>query len=397
MKGPSASRPSLQDDPETIAAADREQGHRAATRVGSRRAVAGHGPLPADYSGAVWSTGASARQLPGDRHVPQPTAGRPAEARQRWRPTYRRRRRSRRVAGRSAEQRGRGLGGGARSLRACPAVGLDLPRRRPRLVFGAPSRQGWPPMPSSSTSSSSERCPVAAVRERLVPRCRPSHELVDAHDVWLGEPPLSGQVVAADYLVSWRRPARRAPSGPLVRELIERAPGSCSPRARSRGRATRAAAPSPTTSGLSDLAHRGRRKLLAGPLRLASGSGRCFDPERGVGRPEEVVAALGEGSGPILRSARSCASVILVGETAHARRSADLAGTDPTRRRVLRSPSTAIRDGGSWCVAPSSGSKSSLSLLAPVDAGSTSASASLRRSSGASRSISRSHSSRLPL
>ena len=46
-----------------------------------------------------------------------------------------------------------------------------------------------------------ERRTAADVRARLDGNIPQGHRLVDVHDVWLGEPPLPGLVVAADYSV----------------------------------------------------------------------------------------------------------------------------------------------------------------------------------------------------
>jgi hypothetical protein len=105
--------------------------------------------------------------------------------------------------------------------------------------------------------------------------------LVDLHDVWLGSPPLAGQVAAADYRIGVSGTDRRA--------LADAAAGLLAapelPRDRPKG----------GSSVRYDL-----RPLLAdvrvvddGPPTLLRARTR-FDPVLGTGRPEEVVAALGD-------------------------------------------------------------------------------------------------------
>jgi hypothetical protein len=127
------------------------------------------------------------------------------------------------------------------------------------------------------------------VREALDPVLPPGHELVDLEDVWLGAPPLPGRVAAAEYRVRLERPgagrdALTAAASTLLeaREL---------PRVRQKG-----SGPVPY-----DL-----RPLLAD---ISIGDGEppeitmrtVFHVQRGTGRPEEVVAALGDELGIPLR------------------------------------------------------------------------------------------------
>ena len=126
-----------------------------------------------------------------------------------------------------------------------------------------------------------EVCPVWRVREAIAGRCPEGWRLVDLYDVWLGGPPLAGQVVAADYRIEsgGSDPAAvAAASATLLRA-----------RAIHRERA----------KGNGVVAYDLRPLLLrlgveqAGPPLVVRARTR-FHPTLGTGRPEEVVAALGD-------------------------------------------------------------------------------------------------------
>ncbi|HEX5148470.1 MAG TPA: DUF2344 domain-containing protein, partial [Candidatus Limnocylindrales bacterium] len=126
--------------------------------------------------------------------APGPVAA-PAEPRQRWRVRFRRR-----PDAPSLPQREQ-LGAWESALGASglPLAGLDLPVPRPRLVFAAPLGVGIPAEGELFDLFLTDRRPVAEVRSILAASMPAGHELVDVVDVWLGEPPLSGRVAAADY------------------------------------------------------------------------------------------------------------------------------------------------------------------------------------------------------
>jgi len=142
-----------------------------------------------------------------------------------------------------------------------------------------------------------ERWPVASVRAAIESALPIGHELVDLHDVWLGEPPLTGQVAAADYRVAVRatdgRELDRATLQAACEQLLA-APAL--PRTRDKGGRA--------------VAYDLRPLVIAATADVVDPDGRAvlrvrtaFDPERGVGRPEEVVAAIGELGGRALEVA----------------------------------------------------------------------------------------------
>jgi Uncharacterized protein conserved in bacteria (DUF2344) len=122
--------------------------------------------------------------------------------------------------------------------------------------------------------------PAWFVRECLHEHLPSGWRLIDLHDVWLGAPPLAGQVAAADY---------RIDLGTVDRSVVVAAAEALLaatelPRERARGPATVQYDLRPL---LIDV-----RVTPPGPPLLVHTRTR-FHPELGRGRPEEVVAALG--------------------------------------------------------------------------------------------------------
>lgn len=216
----------------------------------------------------------------------------PAEPRQRWRLTFARDPMAADLVGRAT------LDAWQETLVGCglPVAGLERGGAgRGRIAFAAP-------LPAAARGEAEladvwllERCPAWAVREALAERLPAGHRWVRSEDVWLGAPSLAGRVVAADWRIevtgtdvakSRLEDAARRLLG--VRSL---------PRVRLKG----------STEKRYDL-----RPLLAdiaigGPATGAADSApdamtivrirTRFDPGLGAGRPDEVVAALGEVAG----------------------------------------------------------------------------------------------------
>ena len=172
-----------------------------------------------------------------------------------------------------------------------PLAGLDLPLPRPRLVFGAPLSTGLAAERELLDLFLVARRQVASVREAVIGVLPPGHELIELHDVWLGEPSLSGQIAAADYRVRLvgtdGRSVDLAALGAACAELLA---ARALPRTRDKGGR-------PISYDLRPLLG-DMTALSIDPAGLATVRIRTrFDPERGVGRPEEVVAAMGELAG----------------------------------------------------------------------------------------------------
>ena len=230
---------------------------------------------------------------PGEPPRSEPRALPPAEPRQRWRITFAR-------APVAADQVGRSVLDAWQDCLVAsglPVAGLDpAGGRRVRLAFAAP-------LPAAARGDAEladlwlvERRPLWVVREALADRLPAAHRWIGAEDVWLGAPALAGRVVAADWRVELAgldldldRLADAARQLIAARSL---------PRVRVKG----------GTEKHYDLrlliesveidpdADNGFDHPASGdPLGLAIRT--RFHAELGPGRPEEVVAALGEAIG----------------------------------------------------------------------------------------------------
>jgi len=169
------------------------------------------------------------------------------------------------------------------------AAGLrtSSPADQTRFVPGLPIPLGltsdWEPadllIPDRHTSHD--------VRARFGSHLPTGYRLVDLHDVWIGEPPLPGLVVAADYILDVGlapdvsgQPVT-SPATPDLASAVERL----------------LAAPTlQRTRSRPDRQDGGNLRPLIMDVRALSG-GRLWmrlriDPALGTGRPEEVVAAL---------------------------------------------------------------------------------------------------------
>jgi hypothetical protein len=168
--------------------------------------------------------------------------------------------------------------------------GSGLPIHRPtgrprsRAAFGAPLPADIAAERELVDLVLTDLVPVWVVRDCLVAHLPTGWRLVDLHDVWLGAPPLAGQVAAADYRIDLGA-ADRSVVASAAADLL--AAGGL-PRERARGAATIQYDLRPL---LIDV-----RVGDPGPPLLLHARTR-FHPELGTGRPEEVVAALGGAAG----------------------------------------------------------------------------------------------------
>jgi hypothetical protein len=222
--------------------------------------------------------------------VVEPAGGAPTpsrEPRQRWRLTF-----ARRASVGEPAAIGRAyatLWEAALLASGLPVVIVDS--GRPRFSLAAQLPAGAAGRAELADTWLTERWPAWRVREALEPVLPPDHELVGCEDTWLGAPALPGRVAAADYLVELREPLDRAPAEVAARRLLVAA---SLPRVRTKGTSTKSY----------DL----RPLLLAIDVEPSSGGGRVrvrtrLHPELGSGRPDEVIAALGEELGVTLTPA----------------------------------------------------------------------------------------------
>jgi radical SAM-linked protein len=199
-----------------------------------------------------------------------------APARQRWRLVLARAPEAPRLGGREL---------GEEFERAIEATGLPLVRpagrSRGRVAFGAPLPLGIAAERELADIVLTELVPRSSVRDRIASGLPDGWLLVDLFDVWLGAPPLAGQVAAADYRIELGMADVSAVTA--AAEALLRA--DALPRHRLKGGSLVAYDLRPL---LVDI-----QVVEPGPpveVRVRT----RFDPVLGTGRPEEVVAALGE-------------------------------------------------------------------------------------------------------
>ena len=136
--------------------------------------------------------------------------------------------------------------------------------------------------------------PIAEVREALGRSLPPGHEIVDLHDVWVGAPALPSVVVAASYRINLSG-AEGGPSAADLRRAASTLLASTSlPRTRAKGSGTVAYDLRPFVDAV-DIDEDAGSLTLRVRVRV--------DPERGMGRPEEVLGALGDALGRQLTAA----------------------------------------------------------------------------------------------
>ena len=183
-----------------------------------------------------------------------------------------------------------------------------------RLVPGAPVPVGLTGDAELADLFMPERRTAADVRARLHDHLPAGYRLVDLHDVWPGEPPLPGLVVAGDYRVD-------------VAARVEAASeaGSTSDSPADGGASASLAAPDP--AALRDavatfLASARIERVRSRPERAGAANLRPlvadirvvsdhelwmrlrFDSALGTGRPDEVVTALGSLAGQMFVAVR---------------------------------------------------------------------------------------------
>ena len=171
-----------------------------------------------------------------------------------------------------------------------PVAWTEGARAKPRIAFGAPLPVGMAANAELIDVVVTERWPAWRVREALTDRMPAGWRLVDVHDVWLAGPPLAGRVAAADYRVEL---AGEAPVERLRIAAVELTAANQLLRRRARGdqNVEYDLRPLLIDVGVHD----------AAPVTVTTRT--RFHPDLGTGRPEEVVAALGDRAGVSLEIA----------------------------------------------------------------------------------------------
>jgi radical SAM-linked protein len=203
----------------------------------------------------------------------------PAQPRQRWRLAFRC------AASDQPDARRDLVAGWVERLAATglPLASRGAGRARQALALGAPRPLGMAAERELADLVLAERLPAWRVREAVAATLPDGYHLVELGDVWLGAPPLAGAVAGADYRVTLLSHADPGPE--ILHEAADALLAEASlPRVREKGGRDVVYDLRPLVAGI---------EILDGPptsLRIRV----RFDPERGSGRPEEVLGALAE-------------------------------------------------------------------------------------------------------
>jgi radical SAM-linked protein len=160
---------------------------------------------------------------------------------------------------------------------------------RPRITFAAPLPLGMPAQREPAELFLSERWPLWRVRESLEGHLPPGWRLVDLFDVWVAGPPIAGRVTGAQYRVVLHGDVEQTRMQTSIEALLA---ARTLPRSRQRGDTT-------VPYDLRPLLWRIDQANTGPPLELRIRT--RIHPELGSGRPEEVVAALGDSIGTSLQ------------------------------------------------------------------------------------------------
>ena len=232
----------------------------------------------------------SSDPVPGMPPPPAPAL----EPRQRWRVTFGR-------AAATGEEVPSGreyIGRWEETLLASGLPVLVLSSERLRIALGAPLPTGCAAEAELLEFWLTSLRPAWAVRQGIESDLPAGHGLVGLESIWLGAPALSGQVAAADYDVALDGEV----ATPELRAAVERTlAAETLPRERLKGGATKTFDLRPLIVALD-----------AGDTGITMRT--RIHPELGTGRPDEVVAALGDAMGKPLAIARTVRRRLLLAD-----------------------------------------------------------------------------------
>jgi radical SAM-linked protein len=221
-----------------------------------------------------------------------------AEPRQRWRLTF-----GRGVDALSTTHRELADAWSAALMTGLPLPRSEGSRQRPPLTFAAPLPVGMAAECELADLHLAERLPAWRVRQAVCDSAPGGIVVAAIHDVWLGEPALAASVAAADYRILLAddthcgpRAIRAAAGRLLSATTLERR--------RPRGNDSVTYDLRPLLAAID--VHEATPTVLLIRTR--------FLPERGAGRPEEVLAALGDALGTPLAAAEIVRQRILLAE-----------------------------------------------------------------------------------
>lgn len=185
-----------------------------------------------------------------------------------------------------------------------PVAGLDAPKPRPRLLHAAPLSGSISGEAELADIWLVERLPAWRVREALAANLPSGHRLLDLYDVWLGEASLPGRVVASVYRASVDTP--RDALGPVCARLLA---ADTLPRGRLRGETLVTYDLRPFVIAL-DVSSGPTPGQGPSTLRMTL----RHDAEKGIGRPDETLAALADMLGREIAVADLVRESLVLGE-----------------------------------------------------------------------------------
>lgn len=178
-----------------------------------------------------------------------------------------------------------------------PLAGLELDPPRPRVTLAAPLPAGVPGERELVDLLLVERLPAWRVRE-AVADAGEAGTLVDLHDIWLGEPPLPGQVTGAVYRVHVAAPPTGRPLGRLLSDgAVEMLAAPTLPRVRRKGDGAVDYDLRPFLVDIRAVPADDRSPRVHGIELIVVRATVRHDPEKGIGRPDEVLDELAARSG----------------------------------------------------------------------------------------------------
>jgi hypothetical protein len=176
-----------------------------------------------------------------------------------------------------------------------PVAGLDASPARPRFAIAAPLGASLRAEAELVDVWLTERVPAWRVREAVTRSLPPGYTLREAHDVWLGEAALPGQVVASVYRADLADARVVDALGDACRALVEAATIE---RERMKGGGPVRYDLRPFIEALGVSAtDEPADPAGAPPAQATIRMTLRHDPERGVGRPDEVLAAVAAQAG----------------------------------------------------------------------------------------------------
>jgi hypothetical protein len=217
-----------------------------------------------------------------------------------------------------------------------PIAGTDAVPPRPRVTIAAPLPAGIPGEGELVDVLLTAREPAWRVREAAASALPEGDALVACFDVWLGAPSLPGQVAASVYRMVVAAPASAGGREALLGRLRDAAAAMLAapslPRMRRKGDTEVPYELRPFLAGLEADRQSDDGIAVRAVLR--------HDPEKGIGRPEEVLAELAERTDTEL-AARMVVRERLVLADELAPRANDRATVPPGRE--TRNPRSGIR------------------------------------------------------